>query len=139
MNPVTPGPTHPFDPDKWRGTESDTPVAVPPDQAPLRDQGDLLGTLKTLQRYFGEFWTLIDADAISEGQRHSDSGTVAQLIATAIAQAEALRQPNAGLRPCAKCGGRPAEHRYRMGDGEWCVCNESCECDGYVAEEGAEK
>ena len=56
-------------------------------------------------------------------------------LRAAIAVAEEAPQRPA----CAKCGGRPAEHRYRMGDGEWCVCNEGCECDGYVTEEGAEK
>ena len=39
---------------------------------------------------------------------------------------------------CAKCGGLPAEHRYLMGDGPWCACGDGgCECDGYVAEQGA--
>ena len=53
----------------------------------------------------------------------------------AIAQAETGAAKH---RPCAKCGGLPAEHRYLMGDGPWCACGDGgCECDGYVAEQGA--
>ena len=52
----------------------------------------------------------------------------------AIAQAE---QGAARRGPCANCGGQPAEHRARLGDGAWCACSEDCQCDGYVAETGA--
>lgn len=55
-----------------------------------------------------------------------------------LAEAEEVPEQAASRRPCVKCGGRPAEHRYLMGKGEWCECMEDCTCDGYVAEEGAE-
>ncbi len=60
-------------------------------------------------------------------------GCIVEELRPLIAQAEEA----AKLHPVCECGGRPGEHRERLGDGAWCVCTEDCPCQGYVAKGAA--
>ena len=103
-------------------------AAMPPSPAGRREaQSDavMLGALRNAQEVIHLQFCKADKECWKECREAS----------AAIAQTE---QGAAERAPCAKCGGLPAEHRYRMGDGPWCACGDGgCECDGYVAEQGA--
>ena len=94
----------------------------------------LLKALKAIDK-IGELVYPNGADVMDTNPFAAQITEIWRIARAAIAQHE-TGAPRRG--PCAKCGGLPAEHRYRMGDGPWCACGDGgCECDGYVAEQGA--